>query len=174
MAFLSRCTDLWYIGAHTFTLVVVICNLKLFLHQYRWHKLQLALVSVCVVIWWPSCMIGSLPSVSESSLETFVMGWNSLWPNVQGQAVFWLLLIFVPVAALLPLMALSFAMRQWQPDFNVMCQEVEKFKLAPGQFQLQWELPHSVQSAVELPGWDDAPPEPEGRKPGQPPKTDSS
>jgi hypothetical protein len=57
-------------------------------------------------------------------------------------------------------MAISFWTRQWMPDFNVMCQEVERFKLSPGQFQLQWELPHTVQKATELAGWDQAPPEP--------------
>jgi len=152
--------DLWYIGAHTFTYVVVICNLKLFLHQYRWHRLQLGLVAFSIIFWWPSCDIGSLSGVSTSGLSTFAMGWNGLWSNVIGESVFWILLIFIPAVALLPHMAISFWTRQWMPDFNVMCQEVERFKLSPGQFQLQWELPHTVQKATELAGWDQAPPEP--------------
>jgi hypothetical protein len=134
--------------------------LKLFLHQFRWHRLQLALVAVSIVLWWPSCNIGSISGLQASGLSTFVMGWNSLWGNVVSQIVFWLLLILIPAISLLPHMAISFCVRQWMPDFNVMCQEVEGFKLSPGQFQLQWELPHSVQKSKELPGWDQAPPEP--------------
>jgi phospholipid-translocating P-type ATPase (flippase) len=94
---------LWMTGAHTFTLVVIVANLKLLFIQHQWNWWMVLVWFVFMASWWPCCAIGSMVSVAaDPGTAVFAPGWVGLWGVVNGLPVFWLTLLVVPPILLLP------------------------------------------------------------------------
>jgi len=136
--------EVFYMGAHTLTLVIIITNIKIFLWSWQQSWYLVGFVFLEIVFWWMCCAISSVIAPG-SSVDTYVVGWFHLWNQVQTRIAFWLLLALVPAATLLPQFLYCAWLRQFYPEFRDLAQEAEQHKLPMGPLE-SWEIPSELRA----------------------------
>ena len=139
----SQATDpsVYYIGAHTLTIVIIVVNLKLFLWKFEQSRITNTVIAISILLWFPLAFVAQVCSLStSSSLATYVTNWCGLWQNVLAEAAFWLLIPVVGVACLVPQFLLELWLRQFYPQFRDLVLEAESLGLDLSALA-RWEIP---------------------------------
>jgi len=134
--------ELFFVGAHTLTLAIVVANLKLVLWQWTFSWYAAGLIFGTVIFWWLTCAIASTFPPGVPFIETFIIGWVGLWINVQGRAAWWLLLLLVPAIVMLPQLLGSAWLRQLRPQFRDVAIEAEVLGLDMAQLEA-YDIPET-------------------------------
>ena len=149
-----------YLGDYAYAMVLLVVTLKLALYQYQVSWPQHLSMLVCLVIWWPFSWVFNWSNWAFSSWAgTYVKDYSGLFDKVSGNLVYWLLLILVPAAVLLPQLFIFVYQRSFYPEFRDLAMELEFWKLVRGDEKAQarleaWEIPLSQRT---LPLRKDAP-----------------
>jgi len=117
--------SVFYLGAHAFTYVIAMVTAKLLLWQWQVTWYQYFTYAFFFLLWWPCAMLASQEFWIGSFMETFVIGWTGLWSNVQDNPSFWLMLLLIPAAALLPQLFYLSWKRAFYPEFRDLAIEAE-------------------------------------------------
>jgi len=130
-----------YIGDFAFALVLVVVTLKLALEQYQITWQQHGMMLLCVVIWWPMAWLAARPVWIDSSFaDSYVLDYAGLYEMVQGEPVYWLLLLLVPASTQLVQLFLSVYQRTFYPEFRDLAMEAEFWKLDTRSLEA-WQIP---------------------------------
>jgi len=145
----------WWIGAHTLTAVIVGVNVKLLVVAWSYTKMLLFWWAVMLVLWWAAAYIASMQFCEGETwspapcmnhyFDIFVPGWQGLFPTVQGEAPFWLLLLFLMPTMMIPPAVLNLWQKRFYPEFRDLCIEAEYFGLPTAELA-KWEVPLEVRS----------------------------
>jgi phospholipid-translocating P-type ATPase (flippase) len=149
---------LWMTGGHTFSIIIFTVNLKLFLHQHRWHWLMFAAWAAVTLFWIPCCIIGSIENTFTSeNWSNFAIGWYGLWWKLQTLPGFWLLMVLVPFILLAPQALRCVWRRYMYPEITDLVGEFELFKVSGAEKSLlDWKIVAPPPPQVCLEGWDTA------------------
>jgi len=121
--------SVFYLGAHAFTLVLLVVTAKLLLWQWQVTWYMYTCLAFFFLIWWPCAMLASKEFWIGSYMYTFTYGWTGMWQNVTDHPSFWLLLLLVPATALLPQLFYLSWKRAFYPEFRDLAIEAEVLKL---------------------------------------------
>ena len=58
-------------------------------------------MAVCLFIWWPLSWLFNTPALG-SYFKTYFLDYVGLFDKVSGNLVYWMLLLLIPVAVLMP------------------------------------------------------------------------
>ena len=80
----------------------VFANLKVI--QYQWHQnwYMVTIVAYNIAFWWFTCAVSAAIASGTPWVESFILGWAGLWNHVQDKLAFWMLMLLLPCALLLP------------------------------------------------------------------------
>merc|ERR1712196_170479 len=82
---------MWAIGQAVMTYALIAANMKLLSKQYAWNWMQLLVLCLSIVTWWPSAYLASSTAVTENQF-TYVMtqGQLGVFVYLQQLPAFWL------------------------------------------------------------------------------------
>lgn len=107
---------MWEDGALTFTLVIVVVNLKLALYQSRWTILEVWFSFLSIALWFISAFIlSSAPDIN--------FNWFDLFPTLLQSNAFWFALLLTPVVTLFKDILIQGYIRNWYPQPEHIIQE---------------------------------------------------
>jgi len=125
--------SVYYLGAHAFTLVLLIVAGKLMLWQWQFTWYQFFCLCFFTLIWFPIAYASSsdmwLTATFVFRLYPYFQGWTGLWSNVMDNPSFWLLCLLVPAAVLLPQLFYVVWKRTFYPEFRDLAMEAETWGL---------------------------------------------
>ena len=139
-----------YIGDFAFALVLIIVTLKLALTQYQITWMQHGAMAVCLLIWWPMSWLAADSMWIGSYAGTYVLDYTGLFAIVQAEPCYWLLLLLVPAATLMPQLYLNCYQRTFYPEFRDLAMEAEFWKLDPTQLE-KWKIPSAMRQVGKVP-----------------------
>ena len=147
-----------YLGDYAYALVLTVVTLKLALLQYQVSWPQHLCMAVCLFIWWPLSWLFNTPALG-SYFKTYFLDYVGLFDKVSGNLVYWMLLLLIPVAVLMPQLFIAVYQRSFYPEFRDLAMELEFWKLIKGDANAQrrledWQIPLSQRT---LPLRKDAP-----------------
>ncbi|GLD91539.1 hypothetical protein PINS_up000072 [Pythium insidiosum] len=132
---------MWLDGNIIFTLVVIVANVKLMLHQNSF-------VAINHIFYWGSIAVWLLVALVSGHLSFLSdLTWERMLEQTMGTTVFWLLLLLVPVTSLWPVILGNGLKIALYPEYWHLAREVVKFKLDHS--LLHWE--DVSNSAVPVP-----------------------
>ena len=114
-------------------------TLKLALTQYQITWMQHGAMAVCLLIWWPMSWLAADSMWIGSYAGTYVLDYTGLFAIVQAEPCYWLLLLLVPAATLMPQLYLNCYQRTFYPEFRDLAMEAEFWKLDPTQLE-KWKI----------------------------------
>ena len=123
-------------------IVLVVVTCKLCLYQYQITRKQHGMMLLCLTLWWPLSWIGARHYWIGKPGSTYVMDYAGLFEMVQGEPNYWLLLVLVVCATLLPQLYLSVYKRSFYPEFRDLAMEAEFWKLDYTHLE-RWQIPLS-------------------------------
>ena len=115
---------IWMLGDYATIYVILIVSGKLLLESYQVTLAQHGALVFFVLLWWFMSYTANMLWVFESSFfSALADGYLGVWANTQGTPVYWLLILWYPVALILPQYA---AMAYWripEPAFRDLVRE---------------------------------------------------
>eukprot|EP00010_Vexillifera_abyssalis_P003085 CAMPEP_0201558862 /NCGR_PEP_ID=MMETSP0173_2-20130828/70485_1 /ASSEMBLY_ACC=CAM_ASM_000268 /TAXON_ID=218659 /ORGANISM="Vexillifera sp., Strain DIVA3 564/2" /LENGTH=1160 /DNA_ID=CAMNT_0047972505 /DNA_START=12 /DNA_END=3490 /DNA_ORIENTATION=- len=121
----GQTAGLYMAGTITFTCIVVVVNLRLALHTRYWTIIHHIIIWCTILSWFVLGAIysGTLSITLDSSHMYYVV-----W-RLYGSSVFWMLVLVVTIACLLPDFMLRAIRRYWYPRSFHVIQEATQKKL---------------------------------------------
>jgi len=131
-----------HIGDAAYSSILLIVSLKLMLRSYQVTLMQWSTIAICVVLWWSSAFIANQEwLISASTFEySMVRGYTGMWSTSNFDLMYWLLVLLVTIAVLLPSLFLRTWQRAFYPEFRDLAMEVEYHRLENEQLRL-WNIP---------------------------------
>jgi len=119
-----------YLGDYAYAIVLVVVTLKLALCQYQVTWSQHLSMAFCLSLWWPLSWVFNWSSWSSTSTRIYMLDYAGLFSKVIFNPAYWLLLILVPSAVLLPQLFASLYQRSFYPEFRDLARELEYWRIA--------------------------------------------
>merc|ERR1711988_475003 len=84
----------WNAGSLCFTCTIIICNMKLFFIQVRWHWIHAMILSSSILLWWLTAFFFNAVPDSLLSLDAF---WPYYWTffRLNANLAFWCILVLI-------------------------------------------------------------------------------
>jgi len=130
------------LGDYAYPIVLITVTLKLHLRQYQWTRAQQGMMLISVLAWWPLAWLFSLPTWLDSSLGSYFYDYAGIFGMTLSTPAYWLLLLLIPSAVMLPQLFLSVYHHTFYPEFRDLARECEYWKL-PLEHLERWSIPLS-------------------------------